>query len=900
METKIRVLHLEDNPADAELVKAALAAEGLPCEITHVLRREEFLRALEQQTFDIILSDHSLPAFDGYAAMEIVRARLPATPFLFVTGSLGEDRAVETFRRGATDYILKEQLDRLGPAVRRAHAAAQEKQARQAAESALAAERQLLRAVLDNVQAGILACDAQGRLILVNRGTQEFHGQSIETVPTEQIAQHYDLFHADGKTPLGPDEVPLLRALRGEVFKGMEIAIVPRHAPARVVLASGQPMQDPAGNKLGAVIAFHDVTELKQAAAELLRSRQQLEAAQQIAHLGSWEWDLESGRVVWSDELFRLLGLVPGQFVPSLEVFLKFVHPDDQALIRATTEAALRGEPTGVIEYRVVRLDGAVRILEARRQAVKDATGRVVRLTGALLDITERKQAETRIQEQALLLDEARDAICVSTLDCRIDYWNQGAEQLFGWTAAEVRGRHARELFGEAALPQLLAAKEATEQTGHWSGELPLHTKAGKEVIVQSRWTLLRDEAGQPKSLLIINTDITEKKQLEAQFLRAQRLETIGVLAGGIAHDLNNMLAPILMVSALLRTKVSDPDGLKWLDTLETSAKHGAELIKQILAFARGVEGERIELQVRHIILDVEKLLRETFPRSIRLQVRAPRDLWPVQGIATQLNQVLMNLCVNARDAMPNGGRLEITAENTVLHELYARQRGDARPGPHVLLTVSDSGTGIPPDVLPRIFEPFFSTKEVGKGTGLGLSTVANIVKGHEGFLHVYSELGKGTAFKVYLPALASEVTRRQDTEPEPLPRGKGECVLVVDDEAGVRQVAKASLESHGYRVFTASDGTEALTIFIQQRAQIDLVLTDMMMPFMDGPSLIRALRNLDPAVRIIGCSGLMDAQRLAQLSESGPLDLLQKPFDIARLLKTVAKAVGAPAGEPA
>jgi len=354
------------------------------------------------------------------------------------------------------------------------------------------------------------------------------------------------------------------------------------------------------------------------------------------------------------------------------------------------------------------------------------------------LDITERKRAEEQIREQATLLDKSQDAILVVDMEGRILFWNKSANRLFGWTAAEAIGTKADILLFQQNLPQLEDAQNTVTFEGEWHGELQQVTKSGKEIIVESRWTLVQDEEEEPKSILIVNTDITEQKQLEAQFLRAQRMESIGTLAGGIAHDLNNVLTPIIAsAQLLLQAKFNDEKKQRLLKTIETSAKRGAALVKQVLSFSRGVEGKRTIFQVRHLISEIKQIAKETFPKTIEFYMAIPQDLWAISGDSTQLHQVLMNLCVNARDAMPHGGTLSISAENLFIDENYARMNLEAETGFYIVISVADTGTGIPPEILDRIFEPFFTTKELGMGTGLGLSTVIGIVKSHGGFVDV-------------------------------------------------------------------------------------------------------------------------------------------------------------------
>jgi PAS domain S-box-containing protein len=504
-------------------------------------------------------------------------------------------------------------------------------------------------------------------------------------------------------------------------------------------------------------------------------------------------------------------------------------------------------------------------------------------------DITERKRGEERIREQAALLDQAQDAILVRDLNHNILFWNKGAERIYGWSTQEAVGKNVFELLLTDRSIQFEEARQAVLEAGEWSGEIRQFRRDGTEITVESRWTLVRDDKGEPTSILVINTDITDRKRMEAQFLRAQRMESIGTLAGGIAHDLNNVLSPILMAIDMLQLKTTDEASKKWLDVLRANAERGGDMVRQVLSFARGVEGERVAVQPKHLIKEIVKILRETFPKSVEINFQLPSDLWIISADATQMHQVLMNLCVNARDAMPEGGSISIRAENTVVDSNYARMHLEAKPGRFVLITVSDTGPGIAPEIQSRIFEPFFTTKEMTKGTGLGLSTALTIVKSHGGFINVYSELHKGTQFSLYLPALESPGTIQAGELQTDLPLGNGELILVVDDEESIREITRGTLETFGYSVLTASDGTEAIALYADRKNEVAVVLTDMMMPFMDGPATIRALQKMNPEVKIIAASGLTAGHKAGEAPLEGVKMFLSKPYTAERLLKALA-----------
>lgn len=392
------------------------------------------------------------------------------------------------------------------------------------------------------------------------------------------------------------------------------------------------------------------------------------------------------------------------------------------------------------------------------------------------------------------------------------------------------------------------------------------------------------------KANTALQEEIARRERLEAQLLRTQRLESIGVLAGGIAHDFNNLLSPILMSIKLLRKDRPEEDREHLLLTLQASAERAADMVRQLLSFAGGVEGQRGPLQLGRVFKEVHGIIQHTFPRNIEIQTTLAADLRPVLADATQISQVLLNLCVNARDAMPHGGVLAIVIENVDLSEATLVSP-EARPGPHVRIAVTDTGTGMPPDVLDRVFDPFFTTKEQGKGTGLGLSTVLGIVKTHGGFIQVASEVGHGTRFEVYLPGhLAPSVV--PDRPPCQALEGRGEAILLVDDESLLVTTVKATLEGHGYRVVTARDGQEALNAYEQHRGQIDAVLLDMMMPRMDGSTTLTALRQRDPHLPVIASSGLRPGSAGGETIPGGIPYFLPKPYTDEQLLTTLANVL--------
>jgi PAS domain S-box-containing protein len=642
LKRQLHVLHLEDDEKDHLFVAELLRTNGLTCDFVLATSQEEFSDALKRAEYDLIISDFTLPSYDGLTALSLAQSLKPRTPFIFFSGTIGEEIAVDTLKNGATDYVLKQRPHRLVAAVHRA--------LRNAAE---------------------------------RRRLEKTERELRQTEERLRIITH----------------------------------------------------------------ATNDVI---------------------------WEWDVQNNRVSFNENFQTVFGYPANESGISSERWFDFIHPDDKGRVVSgiSTLLASRGR-IWWSEHRICRDDHSHAYVLDRASIVYDAEGKPQRMIGVTINLSEHKQAEEKI------------------------------------------------------------------------------------------------------------------KQLEDQFLRAQRFESLGVLASGIAHDLNNALVPLMVGVQIMREQKNNPPKIESiLSTMETSVRRGAEMVKQVLTFGRDSSAPRKKIHVELLLKEMGDIIGDVFSKNIQCRVSTGEKPWPVSAFPTQLHQVLMNLCVNARDAMPKGGTLTLATENVSLNADEAARLPDAKPGKYLCITVADTGTGISSEDLEKIFQPFYTTKAPGKGTGLGLATSQTIVKNHGGFMTVKTKVGHGTEFKIYLPAETTEaVEETPGLKPLP-PAGNGECILIVDDEESVLAITRSALENYNYNVLVANSGLEAVTQLTEKRDSVSLVITDLDMPFMDGATTITALRKIVPEIKIIVASG--SEKEIEDAREVKMDAFIAKPFTSEELLGTV------------
>lgn len=733
-----------------------------------------------------------------------------------------------------------------------------------------------LAAIVESSEDAIIGKNLDSVITSWNRGAQKIFGWSaqemigasiLRLIPPERHAE----------------EIKIIERIRGgQRVEHFETIRVTKSGELIDISVTASPISDSSGTIVGVSKVAREITSRKQAQMALRQSEERYEAVLHNMSEGMVIANLEGELFNWNPA-FLAIHEVEESECENLKrlhrVFELFtldrspVSTDDWPMARL-----IRGEQLRDLELRVRKIgQDWERTLSYSGKQIRMSNGEKLAFV-VIADITERRRAQARTQR---IVEANLHGIFFANACGVIDQANNAFLEMIDFQPGELPHAPAEyALLSAQALEEIRACGVCAPY------EKDFVRRDGTRVPALVAAASLPECVDEYVCFVV---DLSSRKKLEQQFLRAQRMESIGTLAGGIAHDLNNVLSPILMSLDLLQMDVTSKDAQELIETVRANTRRGADMVKQVLNFARGIEGQRLTVPLKSLLLEVRKVVTDTFNKNIHVSTKIPDDLWPVVGDATQLHQVLLNLCVNARDAMPDGGVLELSARNVQLDAQYAALNLEATPGNYVALDVEDSGTGMPTSVLEQIFDPFFTTKDVGKGTGLGLSTALAIVKGHSGFLRVYSEIGKGTRFSIYLPAASSDpqlddIPRRvQD-----LPHGRGELILVVDDETAVRDVTRQTLETFGYKVLVAADGAEALSVYAPRQAEIALVVTDMMMPIMDGAALIQVLMKMNPTVKIVAASGLTANEYLTRATRLGVRQFLFKPFTAETLLKTL------------
>ncbi|HEY6838591.1 MAG TPA: PAS domain S-box protein [Geobacteraceae bacterium] len=723
----LRILHLEDDLMHASLAQAMLAEEGIACVVDRVETEADFAAILERGGVDLVLADFTLPSFDGTRALAMVRERWPDLPFIFFTGTMGEETAIESLKSGATDYVLKNRLARLAPAVRRALAEAAERRERRRAEEELRHSNELFRSLFTASPLAVFVLDPDGTVRL------------------------------------------------------------------------------------------------------------------------------------WSSAAERIFGWTKEEAIGSR---LPYVPQEKEDEFRLLRERVIAGESLDGIELQRRRKDGSPVTVNLYAAPIYDRAGQVVGVMSMLADITEHKQVERDLvqseQRFRAAFEDAAIGMCLTGADGRFLAVNHSLCDMLGYTRQELLAMSAREVThpGDVERSATWTSAMLANETSTTHVEKRYVHRDGRTVWAMVSKFLLRDSCGTPLYFINQLQDITERKNLENQLRHAQKMEAIGTLTGGIAHDFNNLLTAIIGYGCLIEMKMDRDDPLRaFVEQIMAAGDRAAALTQSLLAFGRKQAIDPRPVDLNGIVRGVEKLLLRLLREDIVLRTSVADEVYTVLADTGQIEQVLMNLATNARDAMPRGGELAINTSVTHLDREFIRTHGYGEPGEYALLCVSDSGTGMDEATAQRIFEPFFTTKDVGKGTGLGLSVAYGIVKQHNGYITCYSEPGNGTTFRIYLPAVNAEIAARDET-PGEAPRGGTETILLAEDDHQVRVLTRKLLERFGYTVIEATDGKEALAKFLTHGGEIDLAILDVIMPEKNGRDVYEEMVALKPGLKALFTSG--------------------------------------------
>jgi two-component system cell cycle sensor histidine kinase/response regulator CckA len=736
--------------------------------------RAEFLACLDAPDYDVILADYNLPAFDGLTALQLFLDRDLDLPFILVSGTMGEETAIESLKAGATDYVLKDRLTRLAPVVKRALRECEERRQRRQAEEALQKNQQLLNAIVDNSPMAIQVKDLEGRYLLVNRQIEKLFGwrrrEAIGRTPHDVFPPQL----ADGFLATDRDALEAGTAVQSEEY-------VPLADGAHTFLATKFPLVDADGVPYAVAGISTDITE---------RTRSEEERARLLAQI-------------------REQALRTRQIVDTV--------PEGMLLLEAGSRILLANPPAR--EYLSV-LAGI------------EMAGDLPQGTGEVL---------TRL--------------------------------------------------GARPLPELLTVPPQ----GVWHKV----AAAGRRFEIIAR---PMEDGREPGDWVLVIRDVTQEREIQQRAQQQERLAAVGQLAAGIAHDFNNIMAVIVLYARMTSRDRSLPDSVRErLEIIAQQAEQATNLIQQILDFSRRSVLERRPVDLLSLVKEQVKLLERTLPENIEICLACEADdqatLFTVNADPTRMQQMIMNLAVNARDAMPEGGRLSIGLDRIRFESGEEPPLPGMSPGEWVRVTVEDTGTGIPPDVEPRIFEPFFTTK-APLGSGLGLAQVYGIIKQHEGEIDLVTKVGQGTTFTLYLPALPIMAAVRPSPGVSVLSYGAEEMILVIEDDAAVRSALVATLETLNYRTLEAANGRDALAI-LEQGEEVALILTDLVMPEMGGTALFRALQQQGVAVPVVMLTGHPLEEELQKLQEQGLAGWLLKPPTLERLSEVITQVLGE-AGERA
>jgi nitrogen fixation negative regulator NifL len=1012
MKKSLNVLIVEDSQDDADMVVHELRRAGFDPKWQRVEAEPAFLAELKNSP-DIVLSDYSMPEFSGLRAAELLQQSGLNIPFILISGTVGEDVAVEAMKHGATDYLLKDRIARLGPAVERALEQKELRQQRQQADNELRQSEHRFREMLENLKLIAMTLDKQGRVTFCNDYLLELTGYKREEIVG---AGWFEKFIPESDTDL-----------KKLFFDTAAIGAIPPHHQNSIKTVSGElrdilwnntTLRDGGGNIIGTASIGEDVTERKQAEQALRESEEKFRQVAENINEVFWMTDPTMHETIYVSPAYeKIWGRSCESLYASPREWLEAIHSEDrEQVLKAATEMQTSGLYD--VEYRIIRPDKKVCWIHDRAFPVRNTAGEFYRIVGTAEDITERKRAEKKLRQLSHAVEQSPVSVVITDIKGNIEYVNRKFTEVTGYSPAEIFGKNPRLLkSGEMPVEAYQQLWKTISKGGTWSGEFhnrkkngelywesasispifddtgkPTHYVAVKEDMTErhraekalreseERFRLVTENAsdlitvinnegvirfqspsverilgykpedwlnrnafefvhpedvtaaaaalqrkvnepdrppilvdfrmrhhdgswrimqviGQsiPKQksegFIVLNSrDITENRRLEEQFRQSQKMEAFGQLAGGVAHDFNNILAVIQMQAGMLRMEQDlSQIQMDYATEIEKSAQRAANLTRQLLMFSRRQSMQPRDVNLNEVISNMTKMLHRIIGEDIQMHLKYAPQQPCIHADAGMMDQVLLNLTVNCRDAMPKGGDLFLETSLVEFDELAVAQSYKARPGQFACLTVSDTGCGIPPEILPRIFEPFFTTKDVGKGTGLGLATVFGIVQQHQGWINVYSEAGHGTTFRIYLPVSLQAADQQSLPPALESMRGGDETILLVEDDSSLRISVRNALSRLGYHVLEAHTGFNALEMWHQHRDKIGLLFTDMVMPDgMTGKELAEKLLQLNPKLKVIYTSGYSaDVASRDILLDEG-VNFLAKPFEAHVLAQTV------------
>ena len=898
MSTKpLRVLIVEDSESDAALTLEDLQRGGFDVVASRVESEQAFVAALESDTWDVILCDFRMPAFSGLSALALYKTMGLDIPFIFVSGAMGEDLAVEAMRAGAHDYVMKDNLKRLVPAVERELRDAQERIDRRRTKSLLNESERTFSTLAEELP-NMIFINKMGTIVYANRKCEEIMGYTKK----ELYDPNFNFL-----TLVAPEQVELVKNSFDQHAKNMDVS------PYEYTLRTkdNKKLEGILTTKLitfegeRAVLGIvTDVTERKAAENRLRESESLLRESQRVARIGSYATDFVTGYWKGSEVLDEIFG-IDKNFHRTIDGWVNLVHPDHrQEMSEYLREIAAKKLPF-YKEYRIVRQnDREERWVLGRGELTYDQFGTLTAMIGTIQDITDRKKVEEALHLQVSALKSAANSVVITDTQGVIQWVNPAFTKMTGYGFDEVVGKNPRFLKSGRQKSALYENLWKTILSGKvWNGEIVNKRKDGTFYNEEMTITPVMTSDGKIRNFIAVKQDVTEhknaekrQKALESQLAQAQKLESLGTLAGGIAHDFNNILGIILGHVSLLAQSRNDPIVLSnSVDTVTKAVRRGASLVRQILTFARKTEIAREPVNVNSLIVELIKMLQETFPRTIEIVTDLDASVPVLAMDQTQLQQAIMNLCINARDAMtersdaplPKG---TLTIRTSLISEKKMRESfPDASASEYVCLEISDTGVGMSEATKEKIFEPFFTTKEPGKGTGLGLAVVYGVVKGHQGYIHARSEVGKGTTFTVFFPSSKADIVGPESQHATPTIQLRGsETILVVEDEESILNLMTTVLVRAGYTVIAARDGVEAIDQYEKYRKEVALVLTDMGLPKLDGTEVFTMLKLRDPKVKVVLASGYLEPQYRSELLKTGAKDFVQKPYDPNEVLKKI------------